>query len=133
MTYIHHSHCLSNVHTPPRCSQSMAFFGLFFSWVARPQRISIPNYSYLECPITFSKSIEYQMITQSSILSSQVKTRMLCQSILSTWPSLRLTAVSPGLVHDTCIRESYTSLLNLGRTYFNFLPIKKLITRLPLN
>ena len=102
--------------------------GVFFSLVDNPQRISALNYSYLECPI------ECQMITQSSILSSQVKTRMMCLSILSTWPSLGLTVVSPSLVHDTCIRESYTSLpLNLWRTYFKFLPSKKLTTRLPLN
>ena len=64
----------------------------------------------------------------------QVKTRMMCLSLLSTWPSLRLTNVSPGLVHDIWIRESYTSLpLNLGKTYFKFLPSKKLITRHPLN
>ena len=64
----------------------------------------------------------------------QVKTRMMCLSILSTWPALRLTVVIPGLVHDTCITESHTSLpLNSGRTYFKFLPSKKLTTRLPLN
>ena len=74
------------------------------------------------------------MITQSSILSSQVKTRMICLSILSTCPTLTLTVVSPGLVHNTCIRESYMSLpLSLERTCFKFLPSKKRITRLPLN
>ena len=76
---------------------------------------------------------EYRMPDDYPILHSVfvVKTRMMCLSILSTWPSLRLTVISPGLVHDTCIRESHTSLpLNLGRTYFKFLPSQKLTTRL---
>ena len=58
----------------------------------------------------------------------------MCLSILFTWPSLRCTHISLGLVHDTCNRESHTSLhFNTGRTYFKFLPSKKLTTRLLIN
>jgi len=99
--------------------------GLFFSWVASPQRISVPDYSYLECPITFSKSIECQMITQSSILSSQVKTRMMCLSL----PLNQGGPIPQGNVLIPIQGMYLSSFLGITK----FLPSKKLTIRLPLN
>ena len=99
--------------------------GLFFSWVASPQRISVFDYSYLECPNTFSKCIECHMIIQSSILSSQVTTRIMCLSL----PLNQGGPIPQGNVLILIQRMYLSSSLGITK----FLPSKKLIIRLPLN
>lgn len=54
-------------------------------------------------------SIKFEMITQSSILSFEVKERMLCPHFYP-WPSLRLMTISSSLVHGTWDRKSQVSL-----------------------
>lgn len=98
---------------PSGCSQSS------------PQRILVPEYSYIECPKTFSKSISCQMVTQSSIMCSQVKTIMMCLYLPLNLggPILKWNVIIP--IQGLHLRTF------LGIT--KFLPSKKLITRLPLN
>ena len=81
MIYRHPNHCLSwNI--PHLGSQGV--FHQDYSYLGLPslQRILVLyDYSYLIFPNSSSKSIKCQMFTQPSILSSQVKTRMMFLSL----------------------------------------------------
>ena len=71
------------------------------------KNISPLAYSFLGCPTHPQKVSDARWLPNPPIL---LKTRMLCLHFHS-WSSSRLTFFSPGLVHDTWIREPYLSLL----------------------
>ena len=126
MIYRHSHHCLSwNIPYPG--TQGMFHEDYSYIGLPNPQRILVlHDYSSIGCPISSSKSIRCQIITQSSILSSQVKTRMMCLSL-----PLRQGGHIP-IKECTHSYKRNDPKLPLGLGISKFLLSKKL-SRLPLN
>ena len=78
--------------------------GLFLSWVPSPQRISIllPTLVLDSLHILKEHDIPYDYPTLHSFFLGEDKNdaSIMCLHFHS-WPSSRITAISPGLVHDT--------------------------------
>jgi len=113
MTYRHLSHCLSR-YIPARVFTEYDLLGLFCLRFPTLKKYW-PSFLLLSwMPYTSSKSIRCQMITQSShsFFPSEDKNvvSILCLHFHS-WPSPKLTVVSPSLLHDTWNGKTQLSLL----------------------
>ena len=102
--------------------------GLFLFGIPTPQRISVLyDHSSLGCPIPLSKIIECKIITKSSIMSSQVKKKMICLS-----PHLKQRGHIPKKECTHSYKRN-VPMLPLVVGILKFLPRKKILCRLPLN